>query len=137
MPVEPPFLDSGFVIALVLKADQNHSRAQAIWDRVVAERRVFVTTTFVLDEVATFLNSRGEHGLAVEIGDQLLTSPAVEMVDVEVKLVREGWKFFVAHDDKTYSLTDCVSFVLMHMRSLAEALTFDRHFLQAGFRPVT
>ena len=61
----------------------------------------------------------------------------VEMVDVEMKLVQEGWKFFVDHDDKTYSLTDCISFVLMHKRGLAEALTFDRHYLQAGFRPVT
>jgi uncharacterized protein len=35
--------------------------------------------------------------------------------------------------DKSYSLCDAVSFVLMHQRGLVEALTTDRHFEQAGF----
>jgi len=36
--------------------------------------------------------------------------------------------------DKTYSLCDAVSFVLMHRRRISEALTTDRHFEQEGFR---
>jgi len=35
--------------------------------------------------------------------------------------------------DKTYSLCDAVSFVLMRERELTEALTTDRHFEQEGF----
>jgi hypothetical protein len=134
--VEPLFLDSAFVIALVFKADQNHANAQAIWDRAIGQRRSFVTTTFVLDEAVTFLSNRGEHKLAVELGNQLLTSPAIEMLDVGRELIEQGWAYFVRHDDKRYSLTDCISFVVMSQRGLFDALTFDSHFIQAGFQIV-
>ncbi len=133
----PLFLDSAFVIALVFKADQSYVNAQATWGRLTSERRKFVTTTFILDEAVTFLSSRGEHELAVETGNQLLTSPAIEMIDVERPLVERGWEYFVRHQDKTYSLTDCISFVVMKQEAILEALTFDIHFTQAGFQIVS
>jgi uncharacterized protein len=42
-------------------------------------------------------------------------------------------QLLVARQDKTYSLCDAVSFVLMRQRSITEALTTDRHFEQEGF----
>lgn len=38
------------------------------------------------------------------------------------------------HTDKTWGLVDCISFVAMQERGITEALTADRHFVQAGFR---
>ena len=35
-----------------------------------------------------------------------------------------------------WSLTDCISFAVMTERGLADALTADHHFEQAGFRAV-
>jgi len=35
--------------------------------------------------------------------------------------------------DKTYSLCDSVSFVIMRQRQITEALTTDKHFEQEGF----
>jgi len=40
----------------------------------------------------------------------------------------------LARQDKTYSLCDAVSFVLMRRRHLTEAWTTDRHFEQEGFQ---
>ncbi len=37
------------------------------------------------------------------------------------------------HTDKDWTLTDCISFVIMRERNVAEALTGDHHFEQAGF----
>jgi len=36
--------------------------------------------------------------------------------------------------DKTWGLTDAVSFVVMQEQNLVDALTTDEHFHQAGFR---
>jgi len=38
------------------------------------------------------------------------------------------------HRDKSWGLTDCVSFVLMRQEGIAETLTADVHFRQAGFK---
>ena len=35
--------------------------------------------------------------------------------------------------DKDWSLTDCISFIVMRDRRIVEALTGDHHFEQAGF----
>lgn len=55
------------------------------------------------------------------------------MIHVDEPLFYEGWQYFEQHADKTFSLTDCISFVLMKRLEIMEALTFDRHLPQAGF----
>ena len=45
----------------------------------------------------------------------------------------EGWQLFQQYNDKSYSLTDCVSFVVMKQLGIRAALSFDKHFVQAGF----
>jgi predicted nucleic acid-binding protein len=69
----------------------------------------------------------------VEIGSFLLHSQTVKFIDVDRSLFDEAWAFFKQHDDKGYSLADCVSFVLMTRRRVRTAFTFDHHFRQAGF----
>jgi len=81
----------------------------------------------------TFFNSRGHHEKAVEVGDNLLRSTAVDMIHVDEELLQQGWRYLARHQDKRYSLTDCVSFALMERLGIAVAFTVDHHFEQAGF----
>jgi hypothetical protein len=48
-------------------------------------------------------------------------------------LLEEGLVLYESRPDKEWSLTDCISFVVMQKERIAEALTGDRHFEQAGF----
>jgi len=45
-------------------------------------------------------------------------------------------RLFAARSDKDWSLTDCLSFIVMGQKDIQEALTADNHFEQAGFRAV-
>lgn len=63
----------------------------------------------------------------------LLESPSVKMVHIGEPLFHEAWKYFIQHADKLYSLADCASFVVMKRQRVRVALTFDQHFVQAGF----
>lgn len=49
---------------------------------------------------------------------------------------RRGWDLYRQRLDKGWSLTDCISFVAMQDANLADALSADEHFRQAGFRPL-
>ncbi|HEX5871814.1 MAG TPA: type II toxin-antitoxin system VapC family toxin [Longimicrobium sp.] len=132
---DPLFLDTGFLIALNAADDQYHKRAVEHW-RLIGRTRLLVTTTYIVDEVVTFFNSRGRHQRAMELGTLLITSGWVELLHVDENLFRAGWEYLVKHADKRFSLTDCISFVVMNQMGLQDALTFDAHFEQAGFRRV-
>jgi predicted nucleic acid-binding protein len=63
----------------------------------------------------------------------MLLSPSVHFAHVDENLFRRGWTYLQQHRDKDYSLTDCISFIVMEELGLKRALTFDQHFAQAGF----
>jgi uncharacterized protein len=63
----------------------------------------------------------------------LENDPSVTVVTVSIELLAEGRALYANRPDKEWSLTDCISFVVMHERGLQEALTADHHFAQAGF----
>ena len=128
------FLDTGYLLALELKQDQHHVTALQHWRQVQNALPAFVTTTYVFDEVVTFFNSRGYHSKAVEVGTRLVRSPSVQLVHVDATLFHVGWTYFQQYHDKQFSLTDCISFAVMHQFGITTAFTFDHHFIQVGFQ---
>jgi len=127
------FLDTGYVLALELAKDQYHAAAKRHWARVTATLPLLITTSYVFDEVVTYFNRIGHHAKAVTVGNMLLHSSSVRLVHVDEALFYEGWAYFQRYQDKDYSLTDCVSFVVMKHFGLTTAYAFDKHFVQAGF----
>jgi len=107
------FVDTSYFFALEFKNDQNHALAQKHWQALLSESPRLVTTTYVFDELITFLNSRGHHAKAVMLGNALLNSTLIECIQVDESLFSKGWDYFQRHSDKTYSLTDCISFAVM------------------------
>lgn len=128
------FLDTGYVLALELANDQNHRAAIEHWRQWEAEPSPLLTTSYVFGEIVTFFNHRGHHDKAIQVGNSLLRSSAMELVHVDEDLFVAGWEMLQQHRDKRYSLTDCVSFVAMARRGIDRVLTFDHHFRQAGFQ---
>jgi len=57
----------------------------------------------------------------------------VNIIPASHDLFRRGLELYFKRVDKEWSLTDCISFTVMSDEGLAEALTGDHHFEQAGF----
>ena len=91
------FLDTGYIIALGAADDQHHEEALRHWQSLTASLSPLVTTSYVLDEVVTFFNSRNRHAKAVEVGNRLLGSSSVKLVHVDEALFYEGWRYFNQH----------------------------------------
>lgn len=51
-----------------------------------------MTTSFVIDEVATYFNSRGHHRKAIDTGRYLMTSPSVQLIYVDAAIFQESWR---------------------------------------------
>ncbi len=127
------FLDTSYVIALETADDLNHALTKQHWQSLIKGLPKLVATSYVFDEIVTFFNSRNRHAKAVEVGNRLLSSPSVQFIQVDEILFFEGWRLFQQYDDKSYSLTDCISFGVMTQLGIRTALSFDKHFVQAGF----
>ncbi len=131
-PVAGVFVDTGYLIALEDADDDNHPAATEHRE-LLGEMPLMTTTSYVVDEVVTFFNVRGQHAKAVELGEALLSSSSVKMIHVGEDLLARGLDLLRKRPDKRYSLTDCVSFVVMRERGISTAFAFDRHFEQEGF----
>ncbi len=93
-----------------------------------------VTTNYVLAEFVALAHVRGvSRGGALRFLADLRASPSVEVVWVQEELHDAAMSLLHARLDKTYSLCDAISFVLMPERGVNEALSTDKHFEQEGF----
>lgn len=130
------FLDASYAIALGSPQDQYHVPATRLAEKIGAERTSIVTTRAVLLEVGDEFSKRLRRSSALALLGSIDGNPYVEVTPLSDELYERGLKFFQRHRDKDWSLTDCISFVVMRERGLTDALTADRHFRQAGFRPL-
>lgn len=93
-----------------------------------------LTHSYVLAEFVPLCHARRlNRPRVLAFAADLLDDPHVELVWVDEPLHRSALSLLQARPDKTYSLCDAVSFVLMRQRGITDALTTDRHFEQEGF----
>ena len=124
------FLDSGAIYALADAGDMDHMAVRAIHAET-ANR--FVTHDLILVEVFSLITKRLYKTAALRVVGALRGSPRVEIVPLTPGLLSAGWNRCARFSDKDWDWIDCVSFEVMEQRGIREALTLDRHFVQAGF----
>jgi len=126
--------DTSALVALVVQTERSHREAVEFVKRNPHAR--FVITELILGELVTRVRVLRGAGKAVEVADDLMGSTRHEMVFVDLELIRGALARMAQFSDKRLSLTDCVSFELMERLGLTSAFTFDRDFLDCGFRMV-
>ena len=68
--------------------------------------------------------------------ERISRDPRIEVVPQSAEYSADAIRLFAARSDKDWSLTDCLSFVVMERKRIREALTADNHFEQAGFQAI-
>ncbi|HEY7213043.1 MAG TPA: PIN domain-containing protein [Thermoanaerobaculia bacterium] len=128
------FGDTSYWIALLISTDRLHERAKALSDSLGSTK--VVTSEMVLTE---FLNDFSERGMflrqtAVSLVGDLRQDEDVVIVPQSSIQFQEALTLYAERSDKSWSLTDCSSFRIMQRDRMTQALTHDRHFVQAGFQ---
>ena len=125
------FADTFFYLALLNPDDVVHQHASDVSRTLTVST---ITTAWVMTEVGDALAGPRQRPLFLGLLDGLESDPTVLIVPPTQDLFNRGVDLFARRPDKRWSLTDCISFVVMREHGLTEALTGDRHFEQAGFR---
>lgn len=120
------FLDTSGLLCYIHQNERQHKEAVKFLN---STNRKFLTHSYVLAElIALALIRRFPRGAVLVFVMDLLDNPDIETVWIDEQLHREAMKLLIDRQDKTYSLCDAVSFVLMRQIGITEALTTDRHF---------
>lgn len=124
-------LDTSGLLCYLHRDEQQHSRAvQLIHD---ADDRLLTHSHVLAELVALALVRRFPRSQVLAFVVDLVDNPDIETIWVDERLHREAMQLLIDRKDKTYSLCDAISFVLMRQRGITDALTTDRHFEQEGF----
>jgi len=124
------FVDSAYFVAIAKLRDNFHSRAIA-W--ATSLQPPFVTTEYVLWESINGLSKISDRPRVHALLDMITHLPDWHVVPASGELTTRGIQSHRQYSDKEWSLTDCISFIVMRERGITRALTHDHHFEQAGF----
>ena len=126
------FADTSVFVAFLNPKDRHRESAVALLSQSAGR---ILTTEWVLAELGNYLSARSNRGLFVPFAfaRSLAGDERFEIVAASPGQFEEGCALFDSRQDKEWSLTDCLSMVLMRQRGLTEVMTCDHHFEQAGF----
>jgi predicted nucleic acid-binding protein len=127
------FADAHYWVAIINDQDQSHAAATAI-SRTLQGVPI-ITTEVVLTEVLAFFSERGQHvrQLTSATVRSISADPMIQIVPQSHQSFLTGLDLYEARPDKGYSLTDCISMLVMRQEGIIEVLTHDNHFTQEGF----
>ena len=124
------FADTFFFLAQLNPKDEAHLRSvnftSSYHDRML-------TTDWVIVELGDAFAHPPNRRVFIDFFNQLQSQTKMSIVPSGRELLESGLRLYANRLDKDWSLTDCISFVVMQRERITEALTADHHFEQAGF----
>lgn len=125
------FVDTSAVYAVFDRDDQNHATAAQRWGLLLQGDAQLVTHNYVVLELTTLLQHRLGMEAVRDLVVDVLPACAVHWVTDAVHAQAVHW--LLGSNRRRLSLTDCVSFEVMHRTGCSHAFAFDAHFQAAGF----
>jgi uncharacterized protein len=130
------FVDTAFWISLFDRTDEKHMTARL--QLAELEKTSFLTTDAVLTKVMNYF-SKTPAFVRIQVTGfikAIMLNERVRVLYSTRAMLVQSIDFYEQRADKHYSLTDCMSMLIMRERGIFEVLTSDRHFRQEGFNLV-
>ena len=125
------FVDTGYWLAWLNREDDLHEQAHRFDARLPAR---LVTTEAALFEVGNAMARPPLRAKVVAFFARIQVNPRIVILPVDTPLFRRAIALYAARPDQEWGLVYCASFVVMQDRGITEALAYNQHFVQAGFR---
>jgi predicted nucleic acid-binding protein len=130
------FIDTSCGWANLFVATESYHPQTKEWFAQTRKRQIeMVTSHYVIAELVALLNSplRVPRSQLFQYVDAVKTASYVNVIYIDAVIETAAWYLLKSRSDKTWSLVDATSFIIMEQLGLQEALTTDHHFEQAGF----
>ena len=119
------FADSFYWLALANRNDAAHHRAIQFAANYSGNS---ITTEWVLTEVCDGLASARRRHLIERLRTLWQNHERLTIIEASHQRFEHGIDLYCSRLDKEWSLTDCISFIVMEQYGLSEAVTGDHHF---------
>lgn len=126
-------VDTSAFYALADSADPAHAASREFLE---SNQVPLVTTNYVFAETLSLLTKRLGKDAAVRFGTGLRASEMIRLFRLPRDYDEDSWKEFLRFRDKGFDFIDSTCFVVMQRLGMETAFSFDRHFVQRGFRVV-
>lgn len=136
MAAREVFVDTSALYALIDKRDAHHRKTKEVVATLLQSRCRLVTTDYVVAESVNLANARVGSMFGIRILDLLEQSTGIRIEWITSARFESTKRYFRQHNDHRYSFTDCASFIIMRELGVMDALTTDRHYVEAGFVPL-
>jgi uncharacterized protein len=124
------FADTDFFLALINEKDAAHKLALRY---SLSHDHMLLTTCWVLSELADALATVEHRSIFAKILADLHANQQTSIVYPPETLFYQAVDLYQDRLENDWTLTDCISFVVMQHYGLKDALTLDHRFEQAGF----
>ena len=129
------FIDTSGWANLFVSTESYHQQAKQWFEAARRQNLEMITTNYIVIELVALLNSplRVPRSQLFKYVDAVRNAPYISLIHIDAAIDTAAWKLVKTREDKTWSLVDSTSFIVMQQFGIQQALTTDHHFEQAGF----
>ena len=128
------FVDTSAFYALMDRSDSNYEQAAKLWRHLLEKELYLTTSTYVIVETLTLLQSRLGFDAANLFYQDVLS--IAKVLWIESPLHNLAYALWLSLGRKNISFVDCISFITMRQHGIETAFAFDSHFQEQGFNSV-
>ena len=129
------FIDTSGWASIIVLTEQHHVIATQHFRQAILTQQSILTSNYIITELVALLQSplRLPRSAIFAQVDIIRNNALVQQIHLTSELDQAAWELCKQRLDKTWSLVDCSSFILMQQLKIQTALTTDHHFEQVGF----